>query len=451
MALFGGGFGRFLRPQLGGAGTLDAGLMPPPMMGNGSKVDEGKPQGIEPMPGTGGPVESRRAFFNGAFTRKGLPRTLQVIGAGMRDIGSDGNYLQQFQENEAEQLRAEAEAMAQAGQLKNQQAQQQQILSARDRYASGLTPEQRDEFAMDPSGYMERHRPPVWQPIPRDQLPAGARDGQINTQTGQRDVDWAPQGGGSVSLNLGGNTDGVVDNLARRFNLTGQLPTGISRDRALVREIYTRAAELAQADGVSPEQAAFNGANYQANAGGLRSLQRQRTLVQSFERTALSNLQLVQRLSRQVDRSQYPLINRLVMTGQRQTGDTAVAQYVNALIGARTEYAKVLSGATGAAGLTDSARQEAEEMFSTYASPDQIDALVDVARQEMHNRLQAFDDQEAYLRGQMTGVGGGSDANGGGEASPRLRWNPRTMRTERAPEQQQGRRRVFNPATGRLE
>lgn len=404
-----------------------------------------KPMEAPPVKDGGTEAVRSNSGYRGAFMRKNIPRTLQIIGAALQDINGSGN-LAAFQGNEAEQQRLAAEEMAQAGQQKYEQAQRQQVLGARDRYAAALPPEQRDEFTMDPSGYMERHRSPVWQQIPRDQLPAGARDGQINTQTGQRDVDWAPQGGGSVSLNLGSNTDGVVDNLARRFNLTGQLPTGISRDRALVREIYTRAAQLAQEDGLTPEQAAFNGANYQANSGGLRSLARQRTLVQSFERTALSNLELAQRLSREVPRSQYPLVNQALMTGQRQAGDTAVARYVNALIGARTEYAKVLSGATGAAGLTDSARAEAEEMFSTYATPEQIDGLIDVARQEMHNRIQAFDDQEAYLREQMTGGGGERE-----QEAPRLRWNPRTQRPEPAQQQSQGRRRVFNPASGRLE
>lgn len=415
---------------------------------------DGGPVKLQPPEKQGGAEGVRsNGGFRGAFMRKSLPRTLQVIGATLQQMDNPQGQLDQFAANEAEAIRQAAAEAALARQQragKIEEAQQQTVLDARSRYADSLTPEQRDEFTMDPSGYMERHRAPVWQDIPRNELPAGARDGQRNTETGQRQLSWAPTGG-NVSLNLGSGSDAVVDNLARRFNLTGQLPTGISRDRALVREIYTRAAQLAEADGLTPEQATFNGSNYQANAGGLRALQRQRTMVQAFERTALSNLELVQRLSREVPRSDYPLVNQAIMTGQRQTGDTAVARYVNALIGARTEYARVLSGATGAAALTDSARAEAEEMFSSYASPDQTDALVDVARTEMHNRIAAFDAQEAYLREQMTGQGGGGHGEEDERVGPRLRWNPYTMRPERASEQSQGRRRVFNAETGRLE
>lgn len=34
---------------------------------------------------------------------------------------------------------------------------------------------------------------PEWAPIPQDQLPPGARFGQANRRTGQRDLDWTPQ------------------------------------------------------------------------------------------------------------------------------------------------------------------------------------------------------------------------------------------------------------------
>lgn len=34
---------------------------------------------------------------------------------------------------------------------------------------------------------------PEWAPIPQDQLPPGARFGQANRRTGQRDLEWTPQ------------------------------------------------------------------------------------------------------------------------------------------------------------------------------------------------------------------------------------------------------------------
>ena len=227
---------------------------------------------------------------------------------------------------------------------------------------------------------------------------------QRNLQTGE--VDWAPslpsRAAAAPSL-----SEQTIDYAAQQYMLTGRLPPGMTRNTRIISQVMERVAQVAGEQGQSAGDVAFQGANYEANAGGLRSLQRQRTLVQSFERTALSNLELAQRYSEQVPRTDYPAVNHAIMTGQLQTGNSATAQYINAVIGARTEYAKVLSGATGAAGLTDSARAEAEEMFSAAASPETFRALVDTAREEMHNRIVAFDAQEEYLRQRMTGQGGG--------------------------------------------
>jgi hypothetical protein len=60
--------------------------------------------------------------FRGAFMRKNLPRTLQIIGAAMQDINGSGN-LAAFQGNEAEQQRQAAIEMARSreGKLEDQQ------------------------------------------------------------------------------------------------------------------------------------------------------------------------------------------------------------------------------------------------------------------------------------------------------------------------------------------
>jgi len=197
----------------------------------------------------------------------------------------------------------------------------------------------------------------------------------------------------------------AVEYAAEQFRISGVMPAvGSGPAAAALRSrILSRAAELARESGNTGESDRIQQAAFQANRSSMAALTRQRTLVQSFERTAEANLRLVQRLSREVPRSDYPLLNRAILTGQLQGGSPETAAYFNALIGARTEYAKVLSGATGAAGLTDAGRREAEEMFSQYASPDQLDALIQTARTEMDNRMRAFDEQEAYLRQQMSG------------------------------------------------
>jgi hypothetical protein len=192
----------------------------------------------------------------------------------------------------------------------------------------------------------------------------------------------------------GQNSDSLVDWMADYVRTNGSLPQGAAaRNPDLVRRVYERVAQ----SGAGAGEVGAASLNFSADRQGLGRLRTTRTMSGAAERSALSTLQLAQQLSRQVPRTDYPAINRMVMTGRTQTGDTPTAQYVNALIAARTEYAKVLSGSTGAQGITDAARREANEMFSQYASPEQLDGLVQTASQEMHLRMQGFDAQEQEL------------------------------------------------------
>lgn len=349
--------------------------------------------------------QRRRGLFGRTFDfdgdgRVNWQRAMQVMGASMQG----GDQLNAFLGAERDEALNRDLFNMRAREQKLEERDTEEQRAAREAaYAAlpenlrplgpVLTPEALSRAVMPPT--------PEWERIPAGELPRGARFGQRNRETGQEDLDWAPRESSGVNIQMPAT---AVSRLAEQYVTTGVLPPGISRNPRLAAQVYAEADAIAAAQGITPQDQAWRGANYQANNQGLRALQRQRTLVQSFERTALSNLELAQRLSRQLARTDYPLVNRALMTGQLQSGNTLVAQYVNALIGARTEYAKVLSGATGAAGLTDSAREEAEVLFSQYASPDQFDALVDVARQEMRNRIVAFDDQESYLREQMTGA-----------------------------------------------
>jgi len=353
----------------------------------------------QPAPQHGGMFGGLRA----AFTGERGAQTLRGIAAALRDLDTGGNSLPELLAQMEEQRRNMDREAFQRWQMDHarMQAAQEDKTQAQTSAAIDALPEaQRPWARLAPDAVARRMLAPPEQPdwqIDAQGRPYAIQDGRV--QYGEGRVAVPPRGGGGAVINM---PQTAISRLAEQYVTTGVLPPGISRNPRLAAQVYAEADALAAAQGLTAQDQSWRGANYQANSQGLRALQRQRTSIQAFERTALRNLQLVQRLSRQVPRSDYPLVNRALMTGQRQTGNTAVAQYVNALIGARTEYAKVLSGATGAAGLTDSARAEAEEMFSTYATPDQIDALIDVARQEMHNRLNAFDDQESYLREQMT-------------------------------------------------
>jgi hypothetical protein len=80
-----------------------------------------------------------------------------------------------------------------------------------------------------------------------------------------------------------------------------------------------------------------------------------------------------------------------------------VGRFNAALTSALNEYAKVLSGATGAAGISDAARREAHDLLNTANTPEQVVGIVDIMKREMANREAGFAEQEAQLKETMGG------------------------------------------------
>lgn len=195
------------------------------------------------------------------------------------------------------------------------------------------------------------------------------------------------------------------DLAAQEYLNTGKLPPGLGRASAGINaKIVSRAAEMAAANGNDAQAASLNRAAFKSAQTGLTALTKQRTLVGAFERTALKNLEIAVEESGKVDRTGVPAVNRWLLAGKKNlTGDVEVGRFNAALTSALNEYAKVLSGATGAAGISDAARREAEELLSTASTPEQVVGIVEIMKREMANREAGFAEQEAQLKETMSG------------------------------------------------
>jgi hypothetical protein len=107
----------------------------------------------------------------------------------------------------------------------------------------------------------------------------------------------------------------------------------------------------------------------------------------SFERTASQNFDLALKLSKDAVPTDWgPWLNKWIENGETQAGNTNVPPYVTAMLTGANEYAKIMSGATGAQGATVDSRREAAELFSPYLSAGQIARVVAVAKADMENR-----------------------------------------------------------------
>src|SRR6185312_12566592 len=210
----------------------------------------------------------------------------------------------------------------------------------------------------------------------------------------------------------GGNTgmQDSIDQAAQIYATTGQLPRFYgSSGAAMQMAVIKRAAEL-----FPNQNFAINAANYTANKASLDQLTKQYNAVNAFESTAGKNLDLFIQKAQKVADSGSPWLNRPVratMTGA--AGNPDITAYNAARQTALNEIAKVLNNPTSSAALTDTARKEVETILSPNATLGQALAAAQVLRQDMGNRMGAYEQQIQALQGKlgeiapMKGQGGG--------------------------------------------
>jgi hypothetical protein len=225
-------------------------------------------------------------------------------------------------------------------------------------------------------------------------------------------------------------SDAGVNAAAERYRMWGTLPPlGMGKSAAAQKKaIIERAAVLDGADGVSGADAALRLGTNKANQGALNQLQRTRQAVQSFETNAMLNADLALKLApKGAGPLHSPVFNKWIQLGRKGIqGDPSVTQYEIALGTFLDEYAKITSGATGAAGSTDASRREAYDRLNKYASKGTLAAAIGTMKTEMHNRVIGMDQEESRLRGDIRGP-----ANHPAAGAPKvLKFNPKTGNIE---------------------
>lgn len=138
-----------------------------------------KPQDVK----QGGSEQVRSAGgLRGAFFRKSLPRTLQVIGATLQQIDNPQGQLDQLSANEAERARYAAAEAAQARSQKLEDGQRQQFEEA----IAALPPDQQRWARLNPGAFAEA--------VMRAQAGGGWQHGQGYSHL------WRPNNDGTVTL-----------------------------------------------------------------------------------------------------------------------------------------------------------------------------------------------------------------------------------------------------------
>jgi len=182
------------------------------------------------------------------------------------------------------------------------------------------------------------------------------------------------------------------------WSRTGQFPAGYG-GQATKNQILETATTMAKEQGISVDDIIAGRATLKADSASLTSVTKQKNAAEGYERGALKSLELAASL---VPPTPEPLgmqiLTRWARTGATEFGDTDVPKYTAALVTALDQYAKVLTGATGAQGSTDSARNLALSIIPAGATSAQIPGIIDVLKKDMKNRVDGYNEQIAAIQ-----------------------------------------------------
>lgn len=199
---------------------------------------------------------------------------------------------------------------------------------------------------------------------------------------------------------IGGTLSPEALDVATQYYLkTGQLPNLGTRAVGVKTRILERAPQLSPGADI-----AANKAELHANQASLGKQTQLLDLTKSWEATGKANLGVLRTIAGQLIDSGSPLVNRpLRSIYQNAGGDPTIAKFKAAHAAVVNEYAKILSGATSSAGITDSARHEAEGMIPQNATLAQINAAADILETDAGNRLAALSQGVEATRARVRG------------------------------------------------
>lgn len=200
-------------------------------------------------------------------------------------------------------------------------------------------------------------------------------------------------------------TPDAIDVGAKTYLATGQMPNlglGAKEDKVA---LLNRATELANEQGVSVGDILAGRSSYKADTQSLGSLTKMTDAAVSFEQTALKNMGVAERLAEKGQGTELgPVVNRWIQAGRKATGDPDVKAFDDSLQTVANEYAKIMSGATGAQAATEGARAEANAMVNSIDSPRAIKKVFnEVIRPDMENRRRSLYAQVDEIKSRIKG------------------------------------------------
>ena len=204
---------------------------------------------------------------------------------------------------------------------------------------------------------------------------------------------------------------GTIEFYGQKVAAGGDLPQiGMGKQAAAWRQaILARSAQIQQGQGMSGGDSNLLHADVKTATTALTALQRTRNSLNPFIQTFDGASAQVRALAPQAVGGSIPIFNRWIQAGRTSvTGDPAVSKFNVAINAVANENAKIMSGASGGAVTSDSARHEAMSLINNAQTLDQLYAALDQMHTDSTLRMKSLDDRQADLRAIISGKGGGN-------------------------------------------
>jgi hypothetical protein len=189
---------------------------------------------------------------------------------------------------------------------------------------------------------------------------------------------------------------------AQEYLVTGKMPQMAWGDKASRAIILNQAASIANGLGISGYDLARIQAGFGASKSALTQMTKASAVVEGFEKTLEKNIKVAEDASDKALISAIPILNKWALTGSTAVGGTDAPKYVTALLTVADQYAKILSGGTGAAPASDTTRKQALDIIQKGFNSGQVRGVFDIIRTDSRNRLDANREIIDNLKSAMT-------------------------------------------------
>jgi hypothetical protein len=204
-----------------------------------------------------------------------------------------------------------------------------------------------------------------------------------------------------------------------RYLQDGTLPPNMGRGiqgTAQATKIRNIAAQLAQQQGINPEDVRTGQYAFKGSGSALGNIQKREAMIGTNEKNFNYNADQVLQLSKKVDRTGTPIINSWINAGRRSVqGNPELSAFDTAVKTTVNEFAQIVSGTTSGAS-TEGEKAKAEALLNAQQTPEQILAVINQMRTETQNRMKSFRDQKTELRQGMSGKQENNQQNTSGVA-----------------------------------